>query len=96
MVSVRLTLHGANCTVIDAMDCVLKRYTVYLEDTFNCVRASGNKTRGTIVIDVSNCGFSNIPYIHVIKRLSKIGITNYPEINDAVYLLNVNWIVVTG
>lgn len=68
---------------------------MYLEKAWDLVRAAGNKVRGVIIIDVSNCGLSMLGYISVIKQLSSAGVLRYPEITERVYVVNAGWVMST-
>ena len=78
-----------------AFDCIIKSYVVFLEDAFTAVRAQGGKTRGTIVVDISEAGIGMLGYISLIKRISSNGVLNYPEITEKVYMVNAGWVVST-
>lgn len=68
---------------------------VYLETAWNRVRATGNKTRGMIVIDIDGGGLSMLGYISVIKRIASSGVLMYPEINERVTIVNAGWFMST-
>ena len=79
----------------DAFDCVSKSYMVYLETAWNTVRASGDRTRGTIIIDIAGGGLGMLGYIAVVKRIANSGVLMYPEINERVTIVNAGWFIST-
>ena len=66
-------------------------YIIYLEESWKLVRKAGEKTRGMIVVDVEGAGLSTIGYISVVKRISKSGVMQYPEITERVNMINSGW-----
>lgn len=80
---------------IDALECTTKSYIVYLEEAWNTVRATGAKTRGHIVIDISGVGLNALSYMSIIKHLSSQGVLRYAEITERVSLVNSSWVVST-
>ena len=74
-----------------ALSCTEISYIIYLEESWKLVRKAGKKTRGMIVVDVDGAGLSTIGYISVVKRISKSGVMQYPEITERVNMINSGW-----
>ena len=74
-----------------ALSCTEISYMIYLEEAWALVRKAGGKTRGMIVVDVEGAGLSTITYMSVVKRISKSGVMQYPEITERVNMINSGW-----
>jgi hypothetical protein len=71
----------------DVLEQVLQAYTVYLERAFRFVRATGNKTRAVVIVDLEGLSMSHIYNISVIKKIASIGPANYPEVTCGVFII---------
>ena len=74
-----------------ALSCTEISYMIYLEEAWALVRKAGGKTRGMIIVDVEGAGLSTITYISVVKRISKSGVMQFPEITERVNMINSGW-----
>ena len=75
------------------VELVSRSYTAYLEAAFRAVRSAGARTkrRAVIVVDCDGAGLSHVRHMSVIKHLSRIGTSYYPEITRRVHLVRAGW-----
>ena len=50
---------------------------------------------GIIIIDISECSFSFLGYISILKELCSTGVMRYPEISEKIFIINAGWILTT-
>lgn len=72
---------------------VSRSYIAYLEAAFRAVRTAGPRTkqRAVIVVDCDGAGLGHVRHMGVIKHLSRIGTSYYPEITRRVHLIRAGW-----